>query len=340
MILIVSEKAIAGQRISSLLAKKDVATSTEGGVRFFLFEKDGQQYVTVPLRGHVVDVDFPKKYNYWIGTDLRKLAVAEIEYLENEKPILDFLRKTAKDTEDVIIATDNDREGESIGFEAINAILEGNSKVKIKRALFSALTPKDIETAFSSLDDINKNLADSADSRREIDLVWGAVLTRFLSIVSGRLGKEFLSMGRVQGPTLAIIVNREKERLAFNPKDYWELLATFSKGENKFEANHKNGKFWDKAEADKAFVAKEPPLGKVSKVVKKKRILKKPLPFNTTSFLGAATSIGFTAGKAMRLAESLYQSGFISYPRTDNEAYSPTIDLKAILLFLEMFYLQ
>ncbi len=335
MILVVAEKAIAGERISTILAEKKVSPSMEGGAKFFLFEHKTEQYITVPLRGHVSDVDFPKKYSYWLGTDLRKLAVAEIEYRDTEKPILDFLRKVAKDVELVIIATDNDREGESIGFEAINALKEGNPKIKVKRALFSAITPKDIDTAFDSLEDADKNMADSADSRREIDLVWGAVLTRFLSLVSGRLGKQFLSMGRVQGPTLALIVNREKERLAFNPKDFWEIAAVFSKGSKKFEASHKNGKFWDKEEAEKAFDCKNLPKGIVTKVTKKKRTLKKPFPFNTTSFLAAATSIGFTAGRAMRLAESLYQSGFISYPRTDNLAYPPTIDLKAILKSLE-----
>ncbi|MDP6670524.1 MAG: DNA topoisomerase I [archaeon] len=331
MILIVAEKAIAGQRISSILAGHDVPVSMERGAKFFSFEQGDKQFITVPLRGHVVNVDFPTRYAYWIGTDLRILAKADVEYKDSEKPILDFLRDIAKDVDQAIIATDNDREGESIGFEAINALKDGNSEIKVKRALFSAITPVDIESAFDSLVDADENLSDSADSRREIDLVWGAVLTRFLSIVSGRMGKEFLSMGRVQGPTLALIVNREKERLAFDPKKYWELAAVFSKDKSKFEASHKNGRFWDEAKANKAFDCKKPPEGKVTKVTKKKRVLKKPLPFNTTSFLTSATSIGFTAGRAMQIAESLYQSGFISYPRTDNAVYPASLNLKEIL---------
>ncbi len=335
MILVVAEKAIAGQRISSILAGKSVSASIEKGARFFLFESRGKQFITVPLRGHVVDVDFPQQYSYWLGTDLKKLVEAEIEYREKEKPILDFLRKIAKDVEEVIIATDHDREGEAIGFEAINALKENNPNVKVKRALFSAITPKDIEKAFAELGSADKNLSDSADCRREIDLVWGAVLTRFLSLISGCLGKSFLSMGRVQGPTLTLIVDREKERLAFKPRDYWELAAVFKKDSKKFEASHKKGKFWDKNEAEEAFKCKEPPIGKVVKVEKKKRILKKPLPFNTTSFLASATAIGFTASRAMSIAETLYQSGFISYPRTDNMAYPGSLDLKAILHSLE-----
>ena len=332
MFLVIAEKAIAGQRISSILAGKPVSMSMDKMAKFFAFESEGKPFVTVPLRGHVVDVDFPLRYTHWLGTDLKKLVKAEIEYKENEKPILDFLRKNASEVEEVVVATDNDREGESIGFEAINVLKNANPKIKVMRALFSAITPKDISEAFSALEKADKNLADSADARREIDLVWGAVLTRFLSLVSGRLGKEFLSMGRVQGPTLALIVDREKERLAFDPKKYWELVAEFSKGDKKFGASHKKGRFWDENEAKEAFNCKEPPIGKVENVTKKKRVLKKPLPFNTTSFLAAATSLGFTAGRAMSIAESLYQSGFISYPRTDNAVYSQTLNLKEIVL--------
>jgi len=331
MILVVAEKAIAGQRISSILADKPVEVSIKNGAKFFSFECKGKEFMTVPLRGHTVDVDFPIKYSHWLGTDLRTLTNADIDYIEKEKPIMDLLRDVANDAEEVVIATDNDREGESIGFEAINALKQANQKIRVKRALFSAITPKDIETAFSSLEQADSNLSDSADARREIDLVWGAVLTRFLSLVSGRLGKDFLSMGRVQGPILALIVDREKERLAFKPTSYWELEAVFSKDSSKFQAGHKKARFLDEKEAREAFDCKEPPKGIVEKVTKKKRVLKKPLPFNTTSFLAAATSIGFSASRAMRIAEGLYQSGFISYPRTDNAAYPDTLDLREIL---------
>ena len=334
MILIIAEKAIAGQRISSILADKAVSLSIEKNVRFFLFESGKKQFITVPLRGHVVDVDFPLRYSHWLGTDLKKLAEAEISYIEKEKQIFDFIRKIAKDVEEVIVATDNDREGESIGFEALNVLKKANPKVKVKRAYFSAIIKKDIIDAFSSLGEANQALADSADARREIDLVWGAVLTRFLSLISGRLGKEFLSMGRVQGPTLALVVDREKERLAFKSKDYWEIKVLFSKEKKEFEANHKNGRFWKKEEAANAMKCKEPPIGKVVKVTKKKRVLKRPLPFNTTSFLTTVTSIGFSAVKAMSIAETLYQNGFISYPRTDNSVYPASLDLKEILFEL------
>tara|TARA_Y100000310_G_C20702563_1_gene831288 strand:+ start:1275 stop:3326 length:2052 start_codon:yes stop_codon:yes gene_type:complete len=330
MKLIISEKAIAGKNIANILAGKQVPLASIGSAQAFRFSKGNEEYIVVPLRGHIVDVEFPKKYSYWVGTDLKKLIDAEIEYAGKEKNIIFALKSAAKEVDEVIIATDADREGESIGVEALNYVKTSNPKIKVKRAYFSAITKSDIEDSFSNLVELDQNYADSADARREIDLIWGAVLTRFMSLVSGKLGKEYLSVGRVQTPALALIVQREKERNAFKNKKYWELKALFSKDSKTFEADHKKGKFWEKEEPEKIHKVHEKE-GIVKSIKRSKRILKKPTPFNTTDFLRQATAIGFSAGQAMEIAESLYQQGLTSYPRTDNTVYSKTLDLKKIL---------
>ena len=330
MKLVITEKAIAGRRIAAILAGKQVPLEKTGTAQLLAFEKDGEPYVIVPLRGHITDVDFPKTFAPWLGTDLKQLIKAPIEVESTARGIAALLKKTAKEADEVIIATDADREGEAIGLEAINYIRTGNPKVTIKRAYFSAITPKDINDAFSKLGEVDYPFAESANARREIDLIWGATLTRFLSLISGRLGKEFLSAGRVQTPTLALIVKREKERLAFEKKKYWVVEALFDKKGNEFLAEHKEGRFWEKEEAEKV-MAKKAEQGKVEKVTKSQKVLKRPVPFSTTMFLRAASSIGFSAGDAMNVAESLYMKGFISYPRTDNSTYPPTLDLKGIL---------
>ncbi len=330
MKLIVSEKAIAGKRIAEILGKGKVKTLSELNAQLYEFESEGKKTFVIPLRGHIQDVDFPKKYNYWTGTDLRKLAKVEVEYVSSEKFITNLLEKKAKEFSEVIIATDADREGESIGVEALDYLKKGNPKLEIKRALFSAMTEKDINDSFSNLIKVDYAFAESANARREIDLIWGAVLTRFISIVSGRMGKEFLSVGRVQSPVLYLIVKREKERNAFKVEKYWEIKALLEKDKIKFEASHKKGKFKSKEEALKV-LNKNPKKAVVLRVEKKHRSISKPLPFNTTSFLRASTSIGFSAGQAMNIAETLYQQGFISYPRTDNTKYPPTLNLRKLL---------
>ncbi len=340
MIVIIAEKAIAGKRISEILADGTLKSKKEDNAYFWEFDSPlldklkknpKEKIVCIPLSGHILNVDFPKKYSYWQATDVRELAKAPVEYIAEKEDIVNLIKKKAKDIHTLIIATDYDREGEAIGLEAVELVKELNPKVKVLRANFSAITKEDIEEAFSHLTTLDKNLADAANTRREIDLYWGSTLTRFLSIVSGKLGKAFIGMGRVQGPTLALIVEKEKERLAFKPTPYWEIYAKFLKKKKIISAHHKKGKFWDKAEADKVMKLKKEKEGIVSKITKREKILKKPLPFNTTNFLRAATSLGYSASSAMSYAESLYQKGFISYPRTDNQTYPPSLKIKKIL---------
>jgi DNA topoisomerase I len=250
MQLIISEKAIAGERIASLLADDKVSQKNVLGARVFDFNWKGVETRVIPLRGHISDVAFPKEYSNWISVPLEKLVNAPILYSKKEFRIIDCIINSALEADKVIIATDADREGESIGLEAIGYALQSNKKIDIKRAYFSAIAKEDIEKSFSNLEKFDYNFAYSANSRREIDLIWGAVLTRFISITSGQFGKSFLSVGRVQTPTLALIVDREKERRAFISKKYWEINADCEK-EKKFVAIHKEGKFWEKEKADK-----------------------------------------------------------------------------------------
>jgi DNA topoisomerase-1 len=331
MDLIISEKAIAGENIAEHLADGKVKTKSVSGAKVFEFTWGGKDILLVPLRGHISDVEYPKKYANWRGVDVRELINPEIIiYSEKEFDIINALRQLASEAENIIIATDADREGEAIGLEAITYAQSTNKGIQIKRAYFSAITKEDIEKSFNALEKFDYNFAYSANARREIDLIWGAVLTRFLSIVSGQIGKDFLSVGRVQTPTLALVVDREKERLAFQNKKYWEIIAHCEKSSLVFEAMHQEEKFWEKEKALVVF-NKNPKKAIVKKVEKKVRVVKKPVPFNTTEFLRAATAIGFAAGRAMDVAERLYQRGFTSYPRTDNSTYPPSLNLRQTL---------
>jgi len=331
MDLIISEKSIAGENIAALLADGSVKNKTVSGARVFEFNWKGKEIQLVPLRGHISDVEYPKKFANWRGVDVRELInPAEILYSEKEFAIINALKDLAPGAENLIIATDADREGEAIGLEAITYAQSTNPKLKVQRAYFSAIAKEDIDKSFDNLEKFDYNFAHSANARRELDLVWGAVLTRFLSIVSGQIGKDFLSVGRVQTPTLALIVDREKERLAFEKKPYWEIVAFCEKDKKEFTAMHQEEKFWDKEKALAVF-NKQPKKAIVKKIDKKVRVLKKPVPFNTTEFIRAATAIGFAAGKAMDVAETLYQKGYTSYPRTDNCTYPESLNLRDIL---------
>ncbi len=172
--------------------------------------------MTVGLKGHVLNPAFPEGYSNWQKIDPKTLIDAELVTEATDKNVVKAVRKLAKDAETVVIATDFDREGELIGLEALREILDVNPGVEatVKRARYSALTKDEIERAFDDLDVLSYDLAHAAQTRGEIDLIWGATLTRAVSLATRRFGSNFLSVGRVQSPTLGLIVERELERRA------------------------------------------------------------------------------------------------------------------------------
>ena len=119
--------------------------------------------------------------------------------------------------------------------------------IKFDRARYSAITKQEIEHAFSNTVPLDFNLAAAGEARQKIDLVWGAALTRYISLTCGRLGNSFLSVGRVQTPLLALLVDRERDIKSFTPTPYWEMFATLGNGEE-FVAGHAGNRFTEKAE--------------------------------------------------------------------------------------------
>ncbi|MBM3699744.1 MAG: DNA topoisomerase I [Actinobacteria bacterium] len=334
MRLIISEKEIAAKRIAQILSGDGVREEKIYGIPVHYINYRGMESAIMGLQGHVLKVDFPQEYSNWFKVDPVDLIDARIDKIPIHKKIVQALNKVADKTEEIIIATDYDREGELIGFDAWQIIEAKNKLSGIKRARFSAITETDINNAFSSPGKIDLNLAFAGRARQDIDLIWGAVLTRFISLASYQVKDKFLSVGRVQSPTLTLIVERELEIAAFAPEPYWVVNVKLStdKGEE-FEASHKKKRFLKKEDAEKAF-AKIGGRATVKSVEEKIRNIAPPAPFNTTGLIVAANSIGFTAAKTINTAENLYMNGYISYPRTDNTVYSNTIDLKGLAKML------
>jgi DNA topoisomerase-1 len=325
MWLIITEKYNTAKRIAHILFK-NVKGKRESGISYFTSD----DAVVVGLKGHVVQLDFPEKYNNWTKVPVTSLIRGEIVKKITEKKIVNLLKKLAKKADRVTIATDYDREGELIGVEALEIIRSVNPDVSVDRVRYSAITPRDIRKAFESPTSVDFALADAAEARQIIDLIWGATLTRFLSRASNRLGKNFLSVGRVQSPTLRLIVEREKEIENFKPEPYWEIFATFEKSDTgeSFLAKHVT-RFDDEIQAVQAYerISDEGIAIKVTEKVVQER---PPSPFNTTEFLSAASQF-MSPSRAMNVAENLYMNGLISYPRTDNTVYPPSLNLKEIV---------
>lgn len=292
---------------------------------------------------------FPKtgvKLTSWNLRALPYLIWAPIGKQPAEKEIARAIRTLAKRADEIIIATDFDREGELIGSDARGIAQETNPTAPIYRARFSAITKDEIKRAFSNLTEVDDNLAQAGEARQDIDLIWGAVLTRYLSKVRFSGVGNPRSAGRVQTPTLKLIVDKEKERDAFVPEDYWVVSVTAKSADNtEIKARHAENHFKDEEKARTVHALVKGMLEsaksdktlnvdtalKVAQIESKEKKRRAPAPFNTTSLQVAAAAEGFSPSRTMRIAETLYMNGLISYPRVDNTVYPPSLDLNEIL---------
>ena len=340
MRLIITEKNNSAKKIADILSAGTAKDDSTYKVPFYTWSDSEGEHRTVGLKGHVMGVAFPDEYSNWQQTDLHDLIDAKLIPEPTDKNVVKAVRKLAKEADSVVIATDFDREGELIGHEALQQAMESNPKIvdgvieerpAVKRARYSALTKDEIERAFSELDDLSYELAYAGAARQDIDLIWGATLTRAVSLATRRFGSNFLSVGRVQSPTLGLVVERELERRAHVPKPFWEVFAKFEHPDGSFEAHHATDKFWDEAEANAALAGTKSP-GVVKDVTARKNSRKPPTPLNTTAFTTDASSrLGITPASAMRIAEDLYMDGFISYPRTDNTVYPKSLNTRELV---------
>src|SRR5947199_63111 len=190
-------------------------------------------------------------------------------------------------------------------------------------------TTSEVRRAFENLVEPDWALAEAAAARQRIDLAWGAVLTRFLTVECGS-ERQVLSAGRVQTPTLRLAADRQRDRKDFVPRPFWNVVLVT--GDPPFEASAVGGPFWDESGA-RALVALAG-LGdtaKVQRIERREQREPPPAPFNTTSFLAHASRLGHSASRAMAAAQELYVRGEISYPRTDNTVYPPSLPVREIL---------
>lgn len=332
MKLVICEKNIAANRIAYILSNGKSKNIRIGKTPVYEFSKDGEIWNVIGLRGHIINLDYSEEYNLWANIPPKKLIDIQPCKKVSEKNIAAALKTLVSKNPSLIIATDFDREGELIGVEAVQLLQKYNKNIpQIKRAKFSAITGYEIKNAFDNLSEVDYNLSNAGESRQEIDLVWGVVLTRFISLTSKRLGKEFLSIGRVQSPTLAILVEREKEIKNFTPKQYWKIISTLKKT-TAFNATHCEGQIWEEKQAKTIFEkVKDCKEATIKNVQKKEAKERPPAPFSTTTFLQATSYLNLSAAKAMSIAEELYMAGLTSYPRTDNTVYPNSLNIKGIL---------
>lgn len=267
----------------------------------------GKGFLVKATLGHVKDL--PEKE---LGVDLKTLK-AKYVYKRGKKKLVEQLKKLSRRSSIVYLGTDPDREGEAIAY-FLKKDLEKVNK-NIKRAVFYEITPEAIRESIRNAGDVNMNLVYAQFARRILDRLIGY-------LISPILWKEFknykLSAGRVQSPALRLIVEREREIQNFKVKKYYYVKALLRKGSEEFWAIYD---YRYENPSDAKIIAKKLEKGyfSVYKVEKKKEKVSPPKPFITSDLQSEANAkFGFSSERTQKLAQELYEKGYITYPRTDS----------------------
>ncbi len=320
-----SEKTMIKKRTKkSGSASKTTLVIVESPAKAKTIEKYlGSKYVVLASMGHLIDL--PKSR---LGVDVEHDFVPEYLTIRGKAKLLKELQKYAKKSERVLLASDNDREGEAIAYHIGNAIEAKNEGLPIRRIVFNEITPQAIRDAVKDPHELDEDKVNAQKARRVLDRIVGY----YLSPLLWKKVKNGLSAGRVQSVALRLICEREKEVESFIPEEYWSLEADFKKGRYGFTGDlvsYKGGKVELKNEAEVRAIMDA--VGDAPCMVADLRDSEKlvrPKPPFTTSKLQqtAANRLGFTSKKTMQIAQQLYEGinigstriGLITYMRTDS----------------------
>lgn len=289
----------------------------------------GKGYAVAASVGHLIDL--PKSR---LGIDV--VGDFEPEYItvRGKAPILKDLRQSSKRADEVLLASDNDREGEAISFHIRNALLEKNPDLSIRRIVFNEITPEAIREAVKHPGEIDLSKVWAQKARRVVDRLVGYNLSPLLwSKV-----KNGLSAGRVQSVALRLVCEREREVERFIPEEYWTLDAKLQKGKRSFlaalvQVDDKKPKLSNAEQVERIVADLGDAEFRVAQVRTTEKDVKARAPFTTSTLQQiAANRLGFMARKTMQIAQQLYQGvdlgssrvGLISYMRTDSTRVSDT----------------
>ena len=278
----------------------------------------GKDYKVVSSKGHIRDLATTGKYG--LGVDVDNDFKPNYIPVAGKKKLISELKKLVKDSDEVILATDPDREGEAISWHLLDTL--GIKDTNYERVLFHEITKDKVLEAIKNPTKIDYNLVRSQETRRILDRIIGFRLSKLMQSKTG--GK---SAGRVQSVALKLIVDREREISSFNSEEYWTITSKFDEIEaDLFNYNHKDIEINTEEEAD-SILSKLSDKYKIESVESKKKSKKSKPPFITSTLQQeASTKLGFTAKKTMSIAQKLYEGmdigsetvGLITYMRTDS----------------------
>ncbi|MEK6825933.1 MAG: DNA topoisomerase [Nanoarchaeota archaeon] len=323
-VLIITEKPQAAAKIAQALGNN--RKFSENNVPYYELEKDSKKIIVASAVGHLFNLTYvsgqkgwPIFQVEWQPSHLTKSATFTKRYF-------DTLKKLSRRASEIIIATDFDVEGEVIGWNVLRFICKQKTA---KRMKYSTLTSAELLNSYEHLlSEPHWGNAYAGETRHILDWLYGINLSRALMSAIKTTGSfKILSIGRVQGPALKMIVDREKEIQSFKPIPYWQVFANT----NGIELKHPSDIF-DKSLLEKFKNIKE---GNAETKKSEEKTLP-PVPFDLTTLQREAYRLfKFSPSETLQIAQRLYLDGLISYPRTSSQKIPKEIQPKKILKALE-----
>ncbi len=335
--LIISEKPDAANRIAAALdTNGKTARETDNGVPFFAAKNGDKEIIVASALGHLYTVagtkkgewDYPVFEYQWVPRWMAEKGASKI------RTWLKVLSKLAENAEEFVDACDYDIEGSIIGYSILRYACGGKEKTA-KRMKYSTLTREELRESYSNLlPHIDFALVEAGLARHEVDWLYGINLSRALTLAAKNSSGMYatLSTGRVQGPTLKYLEIREKNIRSFVPTPFWSLTAKISIEDRTFDLEYEKKVIETKAEANAVAAGCKVKEGQIAKIDVKEFQQNPPVPFDLGALQSEAYSLfKYTPMRTSTIAQHLYVSALISYPRTSSQKLPAAIGYRAIL---------
>ena len=332
--LVITEKPNAAKRIAEALADGKPIKESYQGVPYYKLTHGKKDIVVACAVGHLYGLAEREKKGW-------RFPVFDIEWkplyeysksAAFSKKYLNAIKKLCKGANEFTVATDYDQEGSVIGKNIIAFACRQKDAYRMK---FSTLTKDELRESYKNKSrHLDWGQIEAGEARHYLDFFNGINYSRALTSAIKSTGRfKLMSTGRVQGPALKIIAEREKEIRAFRPKPFWQIELKGEYNKQAITALHKEGKFWEKAKADNAIEnIKDAKEAKIQSIERKEYRQIAPFPFDLTSLqVEAYRCLGIQPKETLEIAQELYTSGLISYPRTSSQQLPSTIGYEKIL---------
>lgn len=336
--MLVTEKPTAAKKIAVALDdSKSPREVKKGRTSYFECKCGNDDLVVVYALGHLFELmqtekgwTYPRLENEWVPKyEVDKKAT-------NIKPIIALIKGLSKNIDMFVVATDYDIEGSLIGYLTLLYACKTDPS-NAKRMRFSSLTESELRNAFDNLHELDFPLIESGQIRHEVDWLYGINMTRALTLAIKKAAGWFkiVSTGRVQGPALSFVAQREKEINLFLPLPYWMIQVVAYHNNKELELEYFKRHISTVSDGKSIVESLSDQTAIVDKINRRTVTQLPHPPFNLSSLQSEAyRHLGYKPSRTLDLAQSLYLNSAISYPRTSSEQLPDNLDLKAILIGL------